>query len=127
MRFYSELITLPTYEERLRYLRLDETLAGGPGKRFHVQNRRRWERVREDIIARDLGFDCGVPGNEISGRIIVHHMNPVDDDMYCTDDQMLYDPENLICVSAASHEYIHHGKWPDSPLEPRRPGDTKLW
>lgn len=127
MKSYSELIALPTYEERLRYLKLEETLVGGPGKRFHVRNRKQWERVRQDVIARDLGFDLGIPGREISGRIIVHHINPVTDDMFCADDPMLYDLENLISASNESHEYIHHGKWPDPPVEPRRPGDTKLW
>ena len=53
---------------------------------------------------------------------------PVDDDMYAEDSPLLYDPENLISCSIASHNYIHYGKWPDEPLNPiRRPGDTKLW
>lgn len=127
MRTYSELILLPTYNERLHYLRLPDILSGGPGKRFHVRNRKKWDLVRQDVIARDLGFDLAVSGKEISGRIIVHHMNPVTDDMICDDDPLLYSMDNLICCSNDTHQYIHYGTIPLPPLEPRRPGDTKLW
>ena len=128
MKSYSELLRYSTYEDRLRYLRLKDILPGGPGKRFHVRNRKRWDIVRENIIARDLGYDLGVPGMEIKGRIIVHHINPVTDDMICSDDALLYDLENLISVSNESHQYIHYGKFPEQTLpEVRRPGDTKLW
>ena len=127
IKTYSELITLPTYKERLRYLRLYTILPGGPGKRFHCKNRKRWDAVRHEIIIRDHLFDLGVPGMEIPGIIIVHHINPVDDDMYASDSPLLYDPENLISCSLESHQYIHYGKLPDPPFEGRRPGDTKLW
>lgn len=125
---YSELILLPTYEERLRYLRLPDILPGGPGKRFHLKDRKRWEAIRKEVICRDMCYDLGIPGFDIPGIIIVHHINPVDDDMYCTDSPLLYDPENLISCSLPSHNYIHYGKWPDSPImTERKPGDTKLW
>lgn len=127
MKSYSELMRLQTYEDRLRYLRLDKVIAGAPGKRFHCRNRKKWDKIREEVIGRDLGFDLGVSGREIRGRIIVHHINPVDDDMYCNDSPLLYDLENLISVSNESHEYIHYGKFPDPPKEERRPNDTKLW
>lgn len=128
MRTYSELIRLQTYKERLEYLKLSDILPGAPGKRFHVRNRRRWDRIRRDVIARDLGYDLGIPGMVISGRIIVHHMNPVTDDMICEDSQMLYDMDNLISVSSDTHEYIHYGKFPlKVPILERFPGDTKLW
>lgn len=125
---YSELILLPTYEERLRYLRLPDILPGGPGKRFHLKDRKRWEAVRKEVICRDMCYDLGVPGFYIPGIIIVHHIIPVDDDMYCTDSPLLYDQENLISCSLPSHNYIHYGKWPDSPnTTERKPGDTKFW
>ena len=67
------------------------------------------------------------PGKEIVGSIIVHHINPVTDEMYGTNSPMLYDPDNLITVSRETHDYIHYGTIPQEPLGPRSPGDTKLW
>ena len=41
----------------------------------------------------------------------------------------LLDPENAICVSAATHKVIHYGtrKGPKLPDGERRPGDTCPW
>ena len=127
MKFYTDLLSMKTYKERLEYLKLSDILPGAPGKRFHMRNRKLWDRVREKIIARDLGFDLGVPGKEIVGSIIVHHINPVTDEMYGANSPMLYDPDNLITVSRETHDYIHYGTIPQEPFGPRSPGDTKLW
>ena len=127
MKSYTDLLSMKTYEERLEYLKLSDILPGAPGKRFHMRNRKLWDRVREKVIARDLGFDLGVPGKEIVGSIIVHHINPVTDEMYGTNSPMLYDPDNLITGSRETRDYIHYGTIPQEPLGPRSPGDTKLW
>ena len=127
MKSYTDLLSMKTYKERLEYLKLSDILPGAPGKRFHMRNRKLWDRVREKVIARDLGFDLGVPGKEIVGSIIVHHINPVTDEMYGTNSPMLYDPDNLITVSRETHDYIHYGTIPQEPPGPRSPGDTKLW
>ena len=127
MKSYTDLLSMKTYKERLEYLKLSDILPGAPGKRFHMRNRKLWDRVREKVIARDLGFDLGVPGKEIVGSIIVHHINPVTDEMYGTNSPMLYDPDNLITVSRETHDYIHYGTIPQEPLGRRSPGDTKLW
>lgn len=127
MKSYTDLLSMKTYKERLEYLKLSDILPGAPGKRFHMRNRKLWDRVREKVIARDLGFDLGVPGKEIVGSIIVHHINPVTDEMYGTNSPMLYDPDNLITVSRETHDYIHYGTISQEPLGPRSPGDTKLW
>ena len=127
MKSYMDLLSMKTYKERLEYLKLSDILPGAPGKRFHMRNRKLWDRVREKVIARDLGFDLGIPGKEIVGSIIVHHINPVTDEMYGTNSPMLYDPDNLITVSRETHDYIHYGTVPQEPLSPRSPGDTKLW
>ena len=82
MKSYTDLLSMKTYEERLEYLKLSDILPGAPGKRFHMRNRKLWDRVREKVIARDLGFDLGVPGKEIVGSIIVHHINPVTDEFF---------------------------------------------
>ena len=127
MKSYTDLLSMKTYKERLEYLKLSDILPGAPGKRFHMRNRKLWDRVREKVIARDLGFDLGIPGKEIVGSVIVHHINPVTDEMYGTNSPMLYDPDNLITVSRETHDYTHYGTIPQEPLGPRSPGDTKLW
>ena len=70
IRTYSELITLPTYEERFKYL----SLKGEVGKvtfgydRYlnqYLYNSPEWRRFRRDIIIRDKGCDLACEGYEI--------------------------------------------------------------
>lgn len=132
MRTYSELITFPTYEERLAYLRTGQlpselTFDQLRGLNQQFYNSIGWKSVRKYVIARDLGFDLGVPGREIFGRAIVHHMNPiVPKDLYLGHEEVL-DPEFLITVSHDTHQAIHFGFEKPDPFIERRPGDTKLW
>lgn len=133
MKTYSELIELPTYEERLAYLRTDglpsEITFGGElrylNQRFY--NSRGWKLIRNFVITRDFGFDLGVPGREIFGKAIVHHMNPIlPKDLYLGHEGLL-DPEVLVTVSHYTHEAIHFGFERPDPFIEREPGDTKLW
>lgn len=114
IKTYSELITLPTFEERYRYLRLN----GSVGKdtfgfdRYMNQKFYRsaeWKRVRDQVIVRDNGCDLGVEDRQIYGKILIHHMNPISekDIRYLTD--ILLNPEYLICVSHKTHNAIHYG------------------
>ena len=66
-------------------MRLSDILPGGPGKRFHVRDRKRWDKIRKEVICRDMCYDLGIPGLDIPGAVIVHHIIPVDDDMYAED------------------------------------------
>lgn len=130
---YSELLEIPTFEERLQYLQLD-AIPGeytfGPlrdiNQKFYASPL--WKQVRRAVIARDLGFDLGVPGREIAGRVLVHHINPLTPkDIYYHRD-VVVDPENLITVSNDTHLSIHFGFQPIQPIyEERGPGDTQLW
>jgi hypothetical protein len=90
---------------------------------------REWRQLRMAIIFRDEACDLGIPGFEIHDKIIIHHMNPmtVEDITHGNDD--ILDPEFLICVTHKTHNAIHYGdeRLLARPLEPRRPGDTKLW
>lgn len=130
---YSELVELQTFEERLEYLRLDSKpgeMTFGPLRDINQKfyNSRLWKQVRQAIIARDLGFDLGVPGYEIFGRALVHHINPLSPkDIYLHRDSVT-DPENLITVSNNTHLSIHFGYNHVEPeIVERRPGDTRLW
>lgn len=114
-RTYSELITLPTFEERFKYLQLN----GAVGRdtfgfdrylnQYIYQRSQRWKSVRDKIIVRDNGCDLGVEGYSIYGRIIIHHMNPISVEDILSDRDWIFDPEFLICVSHRTHNAIHYG------------------
>ena len=88
----------------------------------------RWKRIRRDVIVRDNGCDLGVPGLDIQGKIVVHHIDPITEEDIINDNPKLYDINNLICCSYSTHERLHKGL---PPIDPnpiiRKEGDTKLW
>lgn len=70
IKTYSELITLPTFEERFCYLKLDgsvgkETFGFKRWLNQEFYHSDKWLRFRDEIIIRDEGCDLGVPGYEI--------------------------------------------------------------
>ena len=114
IRTYSEMIRLPTFEERFRYLRLK----GSVGKetfgfdRYLNQNFYRssaWKRVRDQVIVRDNGCDLGIDDRIIYGKILIHHMNPINDEDILNMTDILLNPEYLICVTLDTHNAIHYG------------------
>lgn len=134
IRTYSELITLPTFEERFKYLQLN----GQVGKdtfgfdRYINQNFYRsleWKRVRDKVILRDNGCDLGVEGYEIHGRILIHHMNPITIRDIESMSEYLLNPEYLISTVHNTHNAIHYGDESlliTTPIE-RRKNDTCPW
>lgn len=133
-RTYSQLILLPTLEERFEYLRLDgvvgEELFGYARYLNQVfYHSERWKDAKRDAILRDGGYDLGVKGWKIMGSIYVHHMNPVTLEQLKNDDPCLYDPENLISCSFKTHQAITYGSKAllPQPLIIRRPNDTCPW
>ena len=132
MLAYSDLILLPTFEERLDFLRTD----GLPSEiafdqlRYVNQkfyNSRSWKIVRQSVIARDLGFDLGIPGCEIFGKVLVHHMNPLTPKDLLLHSEDALEPEFLITVSHKTHQAIHFGIMEPGILLDRSSGDTNLW
>lgn len=130
---YSKLIRLSTFEERLAYLRTDGlpsevTFADLRYLNQTFYNSSHWKRVRKSVISRDLGHDLGIPGLDVMGKAIVHHMNPITPEDLLVHSDLIVDPEFLITVSHSTHQAIHYG----SPtrkyvLSERAPGDTRLW
>lgn len=111
---YSELITIPTYEERFKYLQLKgavgyDTFGYDRYLNQILYNSPEWKRLRNQIIIRDNGRDLGCEGYEIYGRILIHHMNPITVEDIVSRDSIVFDPENLICVSHNTHNAIHYG------------------
>ena len=135
IRYYSELIQLPTFKERFEYLKL----SGSVGKatfgydRYLNQNfykSREWKRLRDEIIVRDNGCEMGLEDYEIRGRILIHHMNPIVDDDIVNISEYLMNPDYLICVSHDLHNAIHYGNEDilrTKEYNPRRPNDTCPW
>jgi hypothetical protein len=68
-----------------------------------------WLSVRDYVILRDNGCDLGVPGREIAGRILVHHMNPITKDDILRRSDFLLNPEYLISTIKSTHDAIHYG------------------
>lgn len=139
IRTYSELITLPTFEERYEYLKLggkvgESTFGFDRWLNQMFYKDPHWLRVRDEVIIRDTGNgrfcrDLGMEGYDIHGRILVHHMNPITKEDILRRSKFLLDPEYLICTMKNTHDAIHYGD--DSlligaPIERTR-NDTCPW
>lgn len=134
IRTYSQLIHLPTFEDRFEYLKLK----GSVGKDTFGHDRylnqvfyssMEWRRLRDEIIIRDNGCDLGIEGRQIVGKVYIHHLNPLDVNDILTHNEYLVNPEYLICVSFETHNAIHYGDinlLPRDPIERKR-NDTCPW
>lgn len=114
IRTYSELITLPTFEERFKYLKLngkvgEETFGFDRYLNQIFYKSYAWLKVRDSVIIRDCGCDLGISGREIYGKILVHHMNPIEDKDLINKNDIILDPEYLICTTKNTHDAIHYG------------------
>lgn len=134
VRTYSELIRLPTFEERFDYLSLGGEVGAQTfgfdrwiNQEFYTSSE--WRGVRRSVLLRDEGRDLGVEGYEINGGVAVHHMNPMTPDDIIHSNPHILDPEFLITVSTDTHNAIHYGDRSQlrKPYVERSPGDTKLW
>ena len=135
IKTYSELITLPTFEERYRYLRLNGRVGESTFgfDRYLNQNFYRydeeWLELRDFVIQRDCGCDLGIKDREIGGSILVHHINPITKDDILQRTKRLLDPDNLICTMDSTHRAIHYGDESLLILAPveRTRNDTCPW
>ena len=114
IKTYSELITLPTFEERFRYLRLrgavgEDTFGFDRYLNQVFYRSAEWKRVRDLVIIRDNGCDLALNGYEIHGKILIHHMNPISLEDIERKTDFLLDPEFLISTSLNTHNAIHYG------------------
>ena len=131
---YSELILLPTFQARYQYLRLNgevgkETFGFDRYMNQFFYRSPEWRRVRDFVISRDEGCDLGIPGREIFGRVIIHHMNPIRPEDIRNRSELLLNPEYLITTIHDTHLAIHYGDENlllQEPVE-RRPNDTCPW
>lgn len=134
IKTYSELIALSTFEDRFEYLQLkgivgQETFGFDRYLNQILYNSKEWKHLRNEIIVRDNGCDLALEGFEIHGRILIHHINPITIDDVIKRREMVFDPENLICVTHNTHNAIHYGDKSlliTGPIE-RRANDTCPW
>lgn len=134
IKTYSELITLPTYEERFNYLKL-EGVVGEMTFGFDrylnqkLYTSQEWKTVRNQIIVRDNGCDLACEGYEIYGKILIHHINPITVEDVINRNPIIFDLENLISTTHNTHNAIHYGDENlliKGPIE-RTKNDTIPW
>lgn len=136
-RCYSELIKIPTFEERFRYLKLNGIVGDSTFgfDRYLNQNFYRlpeWKKIRREVIIRDNGCDLAMDDREIPPgvKIIVHHMNPISIKDIQNKLDWILEPEFLICTTKITHDAIHYGSedllYNSEPII-RQAGDTRLW
>lgn len=134
-RTYSELIRIPTLEERFRYLQLngmvgDLTFGGHRQLNQQFYRSEEWKRIRRNVIVRDGGYELGLEPYAIPGKTYIHHIQPISVEMLMNSDPLIWDLENLISVSYDMHQAIHYG---DAQILSkyksfeRFPGDTCPW
>lgn len=134
IRTYSELIAIPTFEERFKYLQLNGNVGAETFGYDRMFNQRfysslEWKRLRDEIIFRDNGCDLGILDRRIMGKIFIHHMNPIMLEDIRESSEFLLNPEYLICMSFETHNAIHYGDENllfKAPIE-RKQYDTCPW
>ena len=135
IRKYSELIKIPSFIERYRYLKLSgsvgvDTFGFDRWLNQMFYKTPEYRKVRQEVILRDNGCDLGVDEFEIVGKVIIHHMNPITQKDILERSDFALDPEYMICVSHGTHNAIHYGDeklLPVSDIVERKPNDTIPW
>lgn len=133
-RSYSELSQYNTFDDRYEYLKLHGEVGRSTfgfdrylNQKFYASYE--WKMARRETIMRDNGCDLGIPGYEIYGSLLIHHINPIIVDDIIHGEEWIFNPEYLITTTQMTHNAIHFG---DDRMLPkvvtaRTPNDTKLW
>lgn len=134
IKCYSELITIPTFIERYRYLKIGGRVGADTFGHDRYLNQilyhsGEWLDFRDEIIIRDNGCDLAHPEFEIHDRILIHHINPITVEDVLRRDPKIFDPENVISTCLNTHNAIHYGDESRLMLLPitRTKNDTCPW
>lgn len=139
IRSYSELIKIPTFEERVNYLKLDGSVGNFTFGTYRYINQilyksKEWKDLRQEIILRDDACDLAHSDFPITkyDKLIMHHLNPITPDDILHRRKKVYDPENLVCCAFRTHELLHFGANVQKELlfmlpAERKPNDTCPW
>lgn len=137
IRTYTELMQIPDYMDRYRYLRIggkvgQETFGWERYLNQHFYNSHEWREFRRDIILRDQGCDLADRDHPFADGelIIIHHINPIDTRDIVDQTIFLMNPEYVIACRDQTHRAIHYGD--ESLLMAcehigRMPNDTCPW
>lgn len=134
-RTYKELISLPTFEERYRYCKVpgivgEETFGFDRWLNQKFYSSPEWKELRRYVILRDEGCDLAHIDFPISGRIYVHHLNPIGKKDILERSEFALNPDFFICCSFDTHQAIHYGDeslLPIFSIPERAPNDTCPW
>lgn len=135
IRTYSNLIQIPDFEGRFRYLQIRGKVGVDTFGFDRIFNQKfyrskEWRHIRDEIIVRDLGCDLGVEGHDIFRQpIVIHHMNPISMKDIEESTEFLLNPEYLICTTDRTHKAIHYGDESllSLPFAERSRNDTCPW
>lgn len=131
---YSELITIPTFQERFKYAKVNGRVGEDTFGCYRYLNQRfydsyRWKKIRRQVILRDDGCDLAFKDRPIGGFIYIHHIEPITVEDILKQTSKVFDLDNLVCVSSRTHNAIHYGN--EDMLFPefaeRTEGDTCPW
>ena len=135
IRTYSELMKFASFRDRYEYLRLggkvgEYTFGFDRYLNQAFYKSKEWNQLRDQIIIRDRCCDLGVPGYEIGGRVLIHHMNPITKQDILDRTNYLLNPDFLITTTKQTHDAIHYGNYESllgmTPVE-RFQNDTCPW
>ena len=131
---YSELISIPTFVERFRYLRVHAAIGHTTFDDVRWLNQAfyhslEWRQFRNYIAQRDNFCDLACPDREIHDRIVIHHINPITIEDLENHNPIVLDPENVITTVDLTHKAIHYSDESILTLDPviRSPFDTCPW
>lgn len=132
---YTDVARIPTFVERFEYLKLHgkvgvETFGWNRYLNQTLYKSKEWHDFRNRIIIRDNGCDLAHPDRPILyDRIYIHHLNPLSLEEVEERSPVIFDPENVICVTFDTHQAIHFSDAHILAKDPivRRPNDTCPW
>lgn len=139
-RTYSELVSIRSFTDRFEYVKLSGIVGQDTFGAYRYLNQqfyrsKEWKKIRQLAMLRD-GLDCcdavydlAHPDRPIFGRIIVHHLNPITPQDVIDRSPVLFDLENLVCVSELTHKALSYSDESIIPKDytPRFQNDTCPW
>lgn len=134
IRTYSELVRIPSFEDRYEYLKIGgavakETFGGHRYLNQLLYRSEEWKKIRRRVVLRDEGCDLADLDHPIYGKVLIHHLNPITIEDVLNRSPDIFDMENLVCVSFDTHNAIHYGNASLLPQKcvSRSANDTCPW
>lgn len=135
MKTYSEMILLPSFEERFEYLKLDSVVGwetfGAEGISIKLFTHLLNGREQDEMLLQEMkGVTLLILTDQSEQKIYIHHIEPITREDVINRSPKLFDLDNLVCVSFNTHNAIHYGTAnlliPTKPVE-RKPNDQCPW